>query len=64
MTQVERKYPELKQFENSWPIHDMITGILCNKSDYSKNKVVQRPKKAAQGRARREARKEEVLSFL
>ncbi|KAF8517215.1 hypothetical protein JB92DRAFT_2829071 [Gautieria morchelliformis] len=36
---VEKKFPELKQFENSWPIHDMITGILCNKSDYSKNKA-------------------------
>ncbi|KAF8527229.1 hypothetical protein JB92DRAFT_3107751 [Gautieria morchelliformis] len=58
---VEKKFLELKQFDNSWPIHDMITGILCNKSNYSKNKVIQHPKKAAQGGARQEARQEDAI---
>ncbi|KAF8511711.1 hypothetical protein JB92DRAFT_2932562 [Gautieria morchelliformis] len=55
---VEKKYPELKDFENSWPIQDMVTGILCNRTDYKKNRTVQRPKKAEQTRARRLALKE------
>ncbi|KAF8482193.1 hypothetical protein JB92DRAFT_3037019 [Gautieria morchelliformis] len=45
-------------FENSWPIQDMVTGILCNRMDYKKNRTVQRPKKAEQTRARRLALKE------
>ncbi|KAF8510853.1 hypothetical protein JB92DRAFT_3118611 [Gautieria morchelliformis] len=55
---VGKKYPELKDFENSWPIQDMVTGILCNRMDYKKNRTVQCPKKAEQTRARHLALKE------
>ncbi|KAF8517108.1 hypothetical protein JB92DRAFT_2907305 [Gautieria morchelliformis] len=36
----------------------MVTGILCNRTDYKKNRTVQHPKKAEQTRARRLTLKE------
>ncbi|KAF8517214.1 hypothetical protein JB92DRAFT_3113656 [Gautieria morchelliformis] len=44
---VEKQFLELKQYENPWSLAAMITSILCNRSDYHKNKEVQQPKKAA-----------------
>ncbi|KAF8474545.1 hypothetical protein JB92DRAFT_3052311 [Gautieria morchelliformis] len=58
VNELKKKYPKLKDFENSWPIQDMVTGILCNRTDYKKNRTVQRPKKAEQMRARCLALKE------
>ncbi|KAF8480614.1 hypothetical protein JB92DRAFT_3149326 [Gautieria morchelliformis] len=53
---VEKRFPELKQYKNSWPIEAMITSVLCNKSDYQRNKEQYR--KAAHARVRRQEQQE------
>ncbi|KAF8526138.1 hypothetical protein JB92DRAFT_2873524 [Gautieria morchelliformis] len=55
---VEKKYPELKDFENSWPIQDMVTRILCNRTDYKKNRTVQSSNKKEASEERNNRSKE------